>query len=99
MLPRECFLLLVLLPPLSTAFSMLSAVPGETVVTPGDRVSLLCVVDGHYEWCRFYHPSNSFCDFEWKRLQNNISRQECGLADRVSVYGSGGVVTCLLLFR
>jgi hypothetical protein len=74
--------LLLLLQP-SSAFSIISAEPSERLVRPGDTVRLLCVVDGHYEWCKFYHPSHAFCDFEWKLIKNKISTQQCALADRV----------------
>jgi len=63
----------------SSAFSIISAEPGEVLVRPGDSVRLLCVVDDHYEWCKFYHPSQGYCDYEWKRMSNNITRQECAL--------------------
>jgi len=63
----------------SSAFSITSAEPSEVLVRPGDTVRMLCVVDEHYEWCKFYHPSQGYCDYEWKRISNNITRQECAL--------------------
>ena len=63
----------------SSAFSIISADPSEVLVRPGDTVRMLCVVDEHYEWCKFYHPSQGYCDYEWKRISNNITRQECAL--------------------
>ena len=70
-------IVLLLLLQQSSAFSIISAEPSERLVRPGDTVRLLCVVDQHY------HPSQAFCDFEWKLIKNNISTQECALADRV----------------
>ena len=83
LLSYPTLIVLLLLLQQSSAFSILSAVPTESLVRPGDTVRLLCVVDGHYEWCKFYHPSQAFCDFEWKMIKNNITTQECALADRV----------------
>jgi len=64
----------------ASAFSIISAEPSEVLVRPGDTVRLLCKADGHYEWCKIYHPSQDYCDFEWKRLTGNITRQDCAVS-------------------
>ena len=68
----------------SSGFSLTSSRRGLVQVTPGEKVTLSCVVDDHYEWCKFYHPGGGICDFEWKRSQNNITMQACDIANRVS---------------
>ena len=77
-------ILVLLLLDYSSGFSMIDARPGLLVAAPGDRVTLSCTVDDHYEWCKFYHPGGGECDFEWKRSQNNITMQMCDMANRVS---------------
>ena len=84
LLSYPTLIVLLLLLQQSSAFSILSAVPTESLVKPGDTVRLLCVVDGHYEWCKFYHPEGGECDFEWKRSQNNITMQMFDIANMVS---------------
>ena len=76
-------LLPLLLATSSSGFLITSAEPGLVLVSPGEKVTLFCAVDDDYEWCKFYHPSQAFCDFEWKMIENNITTQECALADRV----------------
>jgi len=83
----------------SHAFLITKAEPGVVVVAPGDQVTLFCAVDDHYEWCKFYHPSGEFCDFEWKRSASNITIQECGLADKVEFYGQYDDKECGVRFR
>ena len=77
-------ILVLLLLDYSSGFSMIDARPGLLLAAPGDRVTLSCTVDDHYEWCKFYHPGGGECDFEWKRSQNNITMQICDIAYRVS---------------
>ena len=72
---------------------------GVLVVAPGDRVTLFCAVDDDYEWFKFYHPSGEFCDFEWKRSENNITMQECWLQGRVEFYGEYEKKECGVAFR
>ena len=85
MLPLSHLYLCLLLVSHSSPFSILSADPSEVLVRPGDLVRLLCIAGSHYELCKFFHPSQAFCDFEWKRLANNITTQQCPLAPRVSM--------------
>ena len=68
-------------------------------MAPGDKVTLFCAVDDDYEWCKFYHPSGEFCDFEWKRSENNITMQECGLHERVQFHGQYEDKECGVTFR
>ncbi|XP_023325034.1 cell wall integrity and stress response component 1 isoform X2 [Eurytemora carolleeae] len=68
-------------------FTMLKIDPGMVVAQPGERISLLCGTDGHWEYCKFYSPQGTDCDFEWKRAFNGVLKQECGLGDRVEFYG------------
>ena len=70
-------------------FLITKAEPGLVVVSPGERVTLFCAVDDHYEWCKWFHPGGQFCDFEWKRSEDNITMQvlECALHERVSFHG------------
>eukprot|EP00092_Neocalanus_flemingeri_P038597 GFUD01042026.1.p1 GENE.GFUD01042026.1~~GFUD01042026.1.p1 ORF type:complete len:306 (-),score=84.83 GFUD01042026.1:18-935(-) len=82
----------------SSAFWMTDAEPSVTRVAPGDTVTLFCAVDDDYEWCKFYHPSGSFCDFEWKRSKGNITRQTCGLSDRVRFHGKYDDRECGITF-
>ena len=77
--------LVLLLVHSSSGFLLTVASPGQVLVAPGAPVTLLCAVDEDYEWCRWFHPSNRFCDFEWKRSQNNITMQECHMKLKVSV--------------
>ena len=77
-------ILALLLLDYSSGFSMIDARPGLLLVSPGDRVTLACTVDDHYEWCKFYHPGGGECDFEWKRSQNNITMQMFDIANMVS---------------
>ena len=39
--------------------------------------SFKCVVDGHWEYCKFTGPAPNYseCDFEWKRLANGVKKQ------------------------
>merc|ERR1711970_1683713 len=60
--------------------------------------SLSCSVDTHYEWCKFYSPSRQECDFEWKRVQNNITMQGCALRHRVSFHGKYDDRQCGITF-
>ena len=69
----------------SSGFLITLVEPSLLLVSPGARVNLSCTVDSHYEWCKFYNPSGEFCDFEWKRSENNITMQECALHNRVRV--------------
>eukprot|EP00092_Neocalanus_flemingeri_P034116 GFUD01037099.1.p1 GENE.GFUD01037099.1~~GFUD01037099.1.p1 ORF type:complete len:298 (-),score=78.20 GFUD01037099.1:15-908(-) len=82
----------------SSAFWMTDAEPSVIRVAPGDTVTLFCAVDDDYEWCKFYHPSGSFCDFEWKRSTGNITRQTCGLSDRVRFHGKYDDRECGITF-
>eukprot|EP00092_Neocalanus_flemingeri_P056015 GFUD01066340.1.p1 GENE.GFUD01066340.1~~GFUD01066340.1.p1 ORF type:complete len:299 (+),score=52.51 GFUD01066340.1:142-1038(+) len=82
----------------SSGFLITEAEPGVIRVAPGDTVTLFCAVDDDYEWCKFYHPSGSFCDFEWKRSKGNITRQTCGLSDRVSFHGKYDDRECGITF-
>jgi len=56
-------------------FLITKAEPGVVVVSPGESVTLFCAVDDHYEWCKWFHPGGQFCDFEWKRNEDNITMQ------------------------
>merc|ERR1712130_574016 len=58
-------------------FLMTKVDPGRVVVKPGDSLSLLCVVDSSYEYCKWINPQGQECDFEWKRAKGNITTQEC----------------------
>jgi len=65
-------------------FLITDAEPGIVVVAPGEKVTLKCEVDDHYEYCKFISPQmkpNSsdpmICDLEWKRDQDNITIQYC----------------------
>lgn len=71
----------------SSGFLITLVEPSLLLVSPGARVNLSCTVDSHYEWCKFYNPSGEFCDFEWKRSENNITMQECALHNRVTFHG------------
>jgi len=47
-------------------------------------------VDDHYEYCKWHSPTDSMCDFEWKRSQDNITMQECPLnqnQEKISFHG------------
>merc|ERR1712013_774901 len=79
-------------------FLITKAEPGVVVVSPGESVTLFCAVDDHYEWCKWFHPGGQFCDFEWKRSEDNITMQECALHDRVSFYGEYDDKECGITF-
>eukprot|EP00092_Neocalanus_flemingeri_P035166 GFUD01038270.1.p1 GENE.GFUD01038270.1~~GFUD01038270.1.p1 ORF type:complete len:309 (-),score=87.92 GFUD01038270.1:31-957(-) len=91
-------LLVFLLLHCSSGFLITEAEPGVIRVSPGDTVTLFCAVDDDYEWCKFYHPSGRFCDFEWKRSESNITMQTCGLSDRVSFHGKYDDRECGITF-
>ena len=91
-------LLPLLLASSSSAFLITEAEPGLVLVSPGEKVTLFCAVDDDYEWCKFYHPSGEFCDFEWKRSEGNITMQECGLGDRVAFHGKYDDKECGITF-
>ena len=78
-------LVVLLLLHFSSGFLITEAEPGLVRVAPGATVTLFCAVDDDYEWCKFYHPSGQFCDFEWKRSAGNITMQECALHERVRI--------------
>ena len=40
-------------------------------------------VDEAYEFCKWINPQQQECDFEWKRLKGNITRQRCQISDKV----------------
>ena len=90
--------LLSLLVTKSYGFLMISLRPGEVTVAPGEKVTLFCAVDDDYEWCKFYHPSGEFCDFEWKRRKGNITMQECQLVGRVEFHGAYDDRECGITF-
>jgi len=79
-------------------FLITKAEPGVVVVSPGESVTLFCAVDDHYEWCKWFHPGGQFCDFEWKRSEDNITMQECALHDRVSFHGKYDDKECGITF-
>jgi len=79
-------------------FMITKAEPGVVVVSPGERVTLFCAVDDHYEWCKWFHPGGQFCDFEWKRSEKNITMQECALHDRISFHGNYDLMECGITF-
>jgi len=79
-------------------FLMTKAEPGVVVVSPGERVTLFCAVDDHYEWCKWFHPGGQFCDFEWKRSEGNITMQDCALYERISFYGAYDDKECGITF-
>ena len=90
--------LLSLLVTKSYGFLMISSRPGQVTVAPGEKVTLFCAVDDDYEWCKIYHPSGEFCDFEWKRRKGNITMQECQLAGRVEFHGAYDDRECGITF-
>jgi len=61
----------------SEGFLMTRVDPGVVTVKPGDSISMLCVVDSAYEFCKWTNPQGQICDFEWKRAKGNITTQEC----------------------
>merc|ERR1711942_363784 len=79
-------------------FLITKAEPGLVVVSPGESVTLFCAVDDHYEWCKWFHPGGQFCDFEWKRSEDNITMQECALHDRVAFHGKYDDKECGITF-
>jgi len=91
-------LVVLLLLHFSSGFLITEAEPGLVRVAPGAIVTLFCAVDDDYEWCKFYHPSGQFCDFEWKRSAGNITMQECALHDRVSFHGKYDDRECGITF-
>merc|ERR550532_614931 len=71
-------LFLLLLMASSEGFLMTRVDPGSVVtVNSGDSISLLCVVDSAYEFCKWINPQEQECDFVWKRAEGNITTQEC----------------------
>jgi len=70
-----------------SAFLMTRVDPGSVLVSPGERVELLCQVDTHYEYCTWTNPRGETCDFEWKRKVGNITMQECMFPDRIAFHG------------
>jgi len=84
---HPCAVLVVFLAALlscASPFLITDAEPGIVVVAPGEKVTLKCEVDDHYEYCKFISPQNKpnstdpmICDLEWKRDKNNITIQNC----------------------
>lgn len=83
----------------SRAFLMTRVDPGILVAEPGHTVRLLCATDDHWEWCRFTRPDGTFCDFEWKRLQNNVTMQQCDFPTRIDFLGSYDQQECGITIR
>jgi len=81
-----------------SAFLITDAEPGIILVAPGTPVTLSCTVDDHYEWCKWFNPKGEFCDFEWKRNENNITMQECELSSKVSFSGVYDDMQCGITF-
>jgi len=81
-----------------TGFLITDAEPGVLGVAPGERVTLFCAVDDHYEWCKFISPSGQECDFEWKRSEGNITMQQCTLSNRVTFHGKYDDMECGITF-
>jgi len=82
-----------------TGFLITDAEPGVLGVAPGERVTLFCAVDDHYEWCKFISPSGQECDFEWKRSEGNITMQQCStLSNRVTFHGKYDDMECGITF-
>merc|ERR1712002_534016 len=79
-------------------FLITKAEPGVLFVSPGESVTLLRAVDDHYEWCKWFHPGGEFCDFEWRRSEDNITMQECALHDRIAFYGNYDHMECGISF-
>jgi len=90
--------LLLMMTQSGQGFLITKAEPGVVVVSPGERVTLFCAVDDHYEWCKWFHPGGQFCDFEWKRSEDNITMQECALHDRVAFHGKYDDKECGITF-
>merc|ERR1712130_737473 len=61
-------------------FLMTKVDPGRVVVKPGDSLSLLCVVDSSYEYCKWINPQGQECDFEWKRAKGLSRRRRFSTA-------------------
>ena len=93
---RMIFLLSLILG-YSSGFQITSFWPGHITVFPDEKVTLNCVVDEAYEWCKFFHPNGKFCDFEWKRSQSNITMQECQLAGKVGGLSSSAVELLIII--
>merc|ERR1712108_64315 len=70
-------LMLPMLMGTSDGFLMTRVDPGVTTVKPGDSITMLCVVDNSYEYCKWTNPQQQICDFEWKRAVGNITTQSC----------------------
>jgi hypothetical protein len=73
----------------SEGFLITRVDPGSVAVKPGDSVSLLCVVDSAYEFCKWINPQQQECDFEWKRAKGNITTQDChgAFSEKVVFHG------------
>jgi hypothetical protein len=82
----------------SSGSLIITSRPGKITVAPGEKVTLFCAVDDDYEWCKFYHPDGRFCDFEWKRSKDNITMQECQLADKVGCLLSSYYIYDILVY-
>ena len=78
-----CILILTAIVSQVAPFFIIKADPSLVVVSPGDKVTLFCEVDDHYEYCKFISPQKNknneslICDLEWKRKANNITMQDC----------------------
>jgi len=71
------------------SFQLTKVDPGIISVPPGETVSFKCAVDGHWEFCKFTGPAPTYseCNFEWKRLANDVRIQKCQIGERVEFYG------------
>jgi len=90
--------LLLLVVGCSSGFMITTSRPDQITVMAGKTVTLFCEVDADYEWCKFYHPTGKFCDFEWKRSKGNITMQECQMENKVQFHGAYDDRECGITF-
>merc|ERR1719208_364301 len=60
----------------TSAFSVTKTEPKEIRVKLGEPFTILCAVDGWYEYCTFKHAETS-CNIDWKREPYNVTMGEC----------------------
>ena len=72
----------------------------DGIVAVGEKVTLTCTSDNYFEYCHWKH-NNQHCEFEWKRNDWAVKKQECspGLHQRIKYVGKYVEHQCQIQIR